>query len=281
MMPDFFGCNLRGDVAAEAAWPICLQRSIELDESGLVLGAGTSLVRRDPVTHRLDLSTDRDRCLALLAVVCGRPVAAGILDHVEAAGAHWQSGDKALANLRLVVAGLPKLDDPAHGYRLQAAAYLLDNGLSPRDLMKELGFDPSAVDLGKYDPDQPRVPAGSGRESGRWTDSYSNQENDGYSADQKDSRRPDIVQIAADGPLKPGGMNVVPLPGIDPLDPKGLNKPLSPTEQQIIADTINTIIAPKPEDILTLKPHPYKNLPDFDTGAVLPPGIGGYTTYYA
>ncbi|MGI8568198.1 MAG: hypothetical protein ACR2KT_03520 [Methylocella sp.] len=35
--------------------------------------------------------------------------------------------------------------------------------------MKVLGFPQAARDLEKYNPDQPRVPAGSGRESGQWT----------------------------------------------------------------------------------------------------------------
>jgi len=42
--------------------------------------------------------------------------------------------------------------------------------MKPRALMKALGFE-SADRLIKYDPDQPRVPAGSGRESGRWASS--------------------------------------------------------------------------------------------------------------
>jgi hypothetical protein len=35
--------------------------------------------------------------------------------------------------------------------------------------MKAQGFDPAPLALLKYDPEQPRVPAGSGRESGQWT----------------------------------------------------------------------------------------------------------------
>ncbi|MGH6794854.1 MAG: hypothetical protein ACREDH_06580 [Methylocella sp.] len=35
--------------------------------------------------------------------------------------------------------------------------------------MKALGFPRAARDLEKYNPDEPRVPAGSGRESGEWT----------------------------------------------------------------------------------------------------------------
>jgi hypothetical protein len=40
--------------------------------------------------------------------------------------------------------------------------------MSPAALLKGLGFDAPARDLAKYDPNQPRVPAGSGRNSGRW-----------------------------------------------------------------------------------------------------------------
>ena len=53
-------------------------------------------------------------------------------------------------------------------YRLFLAEELLDAGMSPAALMKGLGFDAPARGLAKYDPNQPRVPAGSGRNSGRW-----------------------------------------------------------------------------------------------------------------
>ncbi|MGH6857402.1 MAG: hypothetical protein ACRECP_07135 [Methylocella sp.] len=36
--------------------------------------------------------------------------------------------------------------------------------------MNALGFPRAALELEKYNPDQPRVPPGSGRESGKWTD---------------------------------------------------------------------------------------------------------------
>ncbi|MGO9774247.1 MAG: hypothetical protein ACLPSW_32780, partial [Roseiarcus sp.] len=52
--------------------------------------------------------------------------------------------------------------------RLFLAEELLDAGMSPAALMKGLGFDAPARGLAKYDPNQPRVPAGSGKNSGRW-----------------------------------------------------------------------------------------------------------------
>jgi hypothetical protein len=54
-------------------------------------------------------------------------------------------------------------------YRLFLAGVALEKGLDPRDLMNALGFPRAAQDIEKYNPDQPRVPAGSGRESGEWT----------------------------------------------------------------------------------------------------------------
>jgi hypothetical protein len=63
---------------------------------------------------------------------------------------------------------LPKIDD-TDAYRLFLAGTALEKGVSPSELMKALGFPRAARDLEKYNPDQPRVPAGSGRESGQWT----------------------------------------------------------------------------------------------------------------
>jgi hypothetical protein len=65
--------------------------------------------------------------------------------------------------------GLPDIGEDA-AYRLSLAAKLIDAGVAPRDLARELGFDLPAGLL-KYNPDQPRVPAGSGKESGEWTSS--------------------------------------------------------------------------------------------------------------
>ncbi|MGA9215675.1 MAG: hypothetical protein WBZ54_10540 [Methylocella sp.] len=63
---------------------------------------------------------------------------------------------------------MPKIDE-ADAYRLFLAGTALEKGVSPSDLMKALGFPRAARDIEKYSEDQPRVPAGSGRESGQWT----------------------------------------------------------------------------------------------------------------
>jgi hypothetical protein len=54
--------------------------------------------------------------------------------------------------------------------RLFVADELIEAGVTPRTLMKAQGFDPAPLDLLKanFNPDQPRIPAGSGRDSGRW-----------------------------------------------------------------------------------------------------------------
>jgi hypothetical protein len=54
-----------------------------------------------------------------------------------------------------------------HALRLFAADELLELGVPPDTLMKAQGFDPASLALLKYSPDQPRVPAGHGRESGQ------------------------------------------------------------------------------------------------------------------
>ncbi len=127
------------------------------------------------------------------------------------------------------------------------------------------------------------MPAGSGPTGGRWTDGA------GAGASVARPRSPaphlPIVPIAAAGPLSPGGLTIIPHTGIDPLDPldpldpQNLNKPLSPAEQQSIADTMNTILAGKPQDLASLFPQYYRNDPDPNTGARLPLG-GNYTTHY-
>ena len=148
------------------------QKSVALAAAGFTLGSDTRLVRFNTRTGRLAIEADRERCLALLAVAWhGVRLDAGAIPHLEAAARFWESGDKALANLRLVFAGLPRLRDAGDAARLTAAEYLLDHGMTPSELLFELEIDAAGLGLQKeYDPDQPRVPAGQGTESGRWWD---------------------------------------------------------------------------------------------------------------
>jgi hypothetical protein len=145
--------------------------AVEIGDAGLVLGAGTVLARmaRDPFgSPILGLEEDCDRLLALLAAAYGRPASPDVLRHVEGASSYWRRGEKALANIRLAFAQLPSLEDRDDAWRLFLAEELLDGGMSPGALMKGLGLEPPRRDFVKYDPNQPRIPAGNGRSSGRW-----------------------------------------------------------------------------------------------------------------
>jgi len=143
----------------------------EIGDDGLVLGAGTLLAR---MTHDafdaplLAVEEDEHRLLALLAAAHGRLAPPDALRHVKSASEYWLRGEKALANIRLAFAAIPRLDEPSGAYRLFLAEELLDGGMSPSALMKGLGLDQQRRDLVKFDPNQPRVPAGNGRNSGRW-----------------------------------------------------------------------------------------------------------------
>ena len=105
--------------------------------------------------------------LALLSVAAERAVAADVPAPITAASDHWRRGEKALANIRLLHARLPRLASEVNARNVRDAADLLDGGLTPHALMTALGFDTAA--LQKFDPGQPRLPAGSGLTGGQWT----------------------------------------------------------------------------------------------------------------
>ena len=149
-----------------------INTAIEINDAGLVFGAGTVLarMRRDACgASRLDLYADWQRMATLLAAAYGRPLSPDVFLHIEGAFEQWRRGDKALANIRLAFARLPRLEDHSSVTRLFHAEDLLERGVSPRPLMLAFGFAPEVADLAKYDPNEPRVPAGSGRSSGQWT----------------------------------------------------------------------------------------------------------------
>ena len=78
-----------------------------------------------------------------------------------------------LALAHLALTGLPRL---AHAEqdsrRLFMADSLMKAGVSPRTILQALHIDDSTLSEleRRYNPDQPRIPAGNGRESGQWTD---------------------------------------------------------------------------------------------------------------
>ncbi|MGH6800482.1 MAG: hypothetical protein ACRECZ_03520, partial [Methylocella sp.] len=144
-----------------------LRHEMTVTEQGLLLGEETLLAKM--ADGGLRLEGEEERILTLLAVAYRREVPAATLGSFRQASKHWRGGDKALAAIHLAQNGLGKLDEDG-AYRLSLAAELIDAGMTPRELARELGFELPA-DLIKYVPDQPRVPAGSGRESGQRTSS--------------------------------------------------------------------------------------------------------------
>jgi hypothetical protein len=89
-----------------------------------------------------------------------------VLGALRRVAKHRQGGDKCLAAIHLAQMGLPGIGEDA-AYRLALAAELVEAGVTPRELARELGLSPIQLDVSKYDEVQPRVPAGSGRESGQ------------------------------------------------------------------------------------------------------------------
>jgi hypothetical protein len=144
------------------------QGRMTLTGQGLALGAGNLLAKLDD--KALSIEAEQERIWTLLAVAYGRGVPLAVLGSLRRVAKHWQGGDKSLAAIHLAQMGLPDIGEAA-AYRLSLAAELLDAGVAPRDLARELGLSPIQFDVSKYDENQPRVPVGSGRESGQWTSS--------------------------------------------------------------------------------------------------------------
>jgi hypothetical protein len=147
-----------------------LHREITFTQAGLVLGRGTLLAeleKKGRAAGGLAFDGEEARILSLLTAAYREPLAGGVIEKIRRAGEFWCAGEKALAQIHLAFLGLPKIDE-ADAYRLFLAGTTLEKGVSPSDLMKALGFPHAARDIEKYNPDQPRVPAGSGRESGQW-----------------------------------------------------------------------------------------------------------------
>ncbi|MGH6857074.1 MAG: hypothetical protein ACRECP_05365, partial [Methylocella sp.] len=146
-----------------------LHPRMEITTEGLVLGAGTVLAKSAADARgRPHLTIDEPRVMALLATAYGKPVAPYVLARLRRAAELWDEGEKALAHIHLAHANvLPCGEDET--LRLFLAEECLSAGIAPAELMKGQGYVSALLALLKYNPDQPRVPAGSGRESGEWT----------------------------------------------------------------------------------------------------------------
>jgi hypothetical protein len=87
----------------------------------------------------LPVESDQERIWTLLSVAYGREVPLAVLGSLRRAAKHWQGGDKSLATVHLAQMGLPDIGEDA-AYRLALAAQLLDAGVAPRELARELGL---------------------------------------------------------------------------------------------------------------------------------------------
>ena len=69
-----------------------------------------------------DLEQGEDRLIALLAAAHGQPMPPDLPRHLGEAFAHWRRGEKALANIRLAFAAIPRLGDRSDAYRLRSCS---------------------------------------------------------------------------------------------------------------------------------------------------------------
>ncbi len=140
---------------------------------GLVLGAGTVLVPADGSRRLLSPKGQEARVLALLSAAYRRAVAPSVLGNIKRAAKAWGEGDDCLAYIHLAHARLPMLQDPQDAARrLFIVDGFMKAGRSPRAVLEAFQFGGAYIDAVEkfFNPDQPRVPAGSGRTSGEWTD---------------------------------------------------------------------------------------------------------------
>jgi hypothetical protein len=167
-----------------------------IEDEGLTLGHGTVLMRMGCTRQgeqKLMLDADEARFLALLAAVYGRQIAPRVMHHVRRASDQWSRGDRALAHIELAFARFPRLETRDDAFRLYLAEDLLETSMTPQSLTGALGFDPNLL---KYDPNQPRQPAGSGRRSGEWVKSQDTEGADVSSASAAKDPTADNVSSA-------------------------------------------------------------------------------------
>jgi hypothetical protein len=145
---------------------------LNLTPEGLVLGADTVMVPADGPRRLRSIRGQETRVLALLSAAYGKAVAPSVLGNIERAAKAWSEGDDCLAYIHLAHARLPTLQDPYDAARrLFIVEGFLEASTSPRAVFEALHFGGAYIDAVEkfFNPDQPRVPAGSGRTSGEWT----------------------------------------------------------------------------------------------------------------
>jgi hypothetical protein len=139
-----------------------------MTDEGILFGAGTILVHR--TADRFDVARDAERAIGLLSIARRGPAGVHLLHHFRKAAVAWSRGEKALAQFHLAYAKIPPLESREDAKRLFLAEALIAAGVLPLQLARMVGTGPPEIQKGGgYNPDQPRNPAGSGEDSGRWT----------------------------------------------------------------------------------------------------------------
>jgi hypothetical protein len=149
------------------------------------------------------LKGQEQRILALLSAAHGKAVSPSVLGHIERAGKAWSKGDDCLAYIHLAHARLQAPEDTrSAACRLFIADRVMSAGVSPGTILQALKIGKSYIDLVEkaYNPDELRVPAGSGRTSGEWTsdDSASSISSGGALAAPAAASLGDLLPAAAD-----------------------------------------------------------------------------------
>lgn len=196
---------------------------MRLTNEGLLLGRGVVLAKMDDDGLRIE----EDRILTLLAVAQKAEVPQPTMRAIDRASHHWRFGDKALAAIHLAQIGLQKIDEK-DGERLALAAVLLDAGMTAKELARELGLKIQSR-VRKYDHNQPRVPAGSGRESGRWTS--------GGGGAGANHPAPTLIghgQVLSDISVEPAGPTVQVAQSVTAKDPPD-GTPVAPYGERVVS----------------------------------------------
>jgi hypothetical protein len=159
------------DAWSERKRAVPISPALHFAPAGLVLGAGTILLPAEGHRRLAKLQGEEARLLALLSATYGRAIAPSVLGNIERAAKSWRDGDDCLAAIHLAHARLPQPDDPHEAARrLFITDEFINAGTSPLAILRALGFDRAYVEaIEKYDPLEPRVPAGNSIFSGRWT----------------------------------------------------------------------------------------------------------------
>lgn len=154
----------------EAAWveqarSRILRPAPAFEDGKLVFGAATEIAN---LANALD---QEPRTLAILSAAYLKPIDPQALRYLRRAFAAQARGDVAMAAVHIAMAGFGTFARPELAAR---RAFLSDRllrlGTTPETILKAVGLDPGANALAKYDESEPRNPAGSGRQSGEWTD---------------------------------------------------------------------------------------------------------------